>query len=150
MKASTLESPAELRSLLDDTRTIAVVGLSDKPERDSHSIAAYMQAHGYEIVGVHPTAQRILGAPVYSSLGAIPPAERSRIGLVVIFRKAEDVPGVLDEAAQAGFRRVWLPPGAASPAAAAKAASLGLTLVADKCLRTVHAMTHPAGPRRAP
>jgi hypothetical protein len=148
MTAKTLESPAALKSLLEETRTIAVVGLSDKPERDSHSIAAYMQESGYELVGVHPTAQRILGSPVYPSLGAIPEAERARIGLVVIFRKAEDVPQVLDEAALAGLRRIWLPPGAASPAAAARAEALGMTLVADKCLRTVHAMTHAGAPGR--
>lgn len=141
MKANILEAFEDLKKLLDETRTIAVVGLSEKPDRDSNSISAYLQQQGYKIVGVNPTARTILGAPCYPSLSAIPDDVRRSIDLVAIFRKAEDSPAVLEEAAKLGLRRVWLPPGASSGPALGIAAEHGLTLVADKCLRVVHSAT---------
>lgn len=142
-KTSTLESREELKALLESVKTIAVVGLSDKPERDSHSIAAYLQANGYRLIGVNPTAKRILDSPVYPSLAAIPEPERRQIDLVAIFRKAEDAPQVIAEAAQLGLKRVWLPSGSSSPEALDVAAGHDMSVVADKCLRVVHAAVQP-------
>ncbi|MBI4601672.1 MAG: CoA-binding protein [Planctomycetes bacterium] len=136
--AKPLESPAEIRRLLETAKTLAVVGLSERPERDSHSIAAYLQGHGYRIVGVHPTASRILGSPVYPSLSAIPEEERREVSLVVVFRKAEDAPAVIEEAAGLGLKAVWLPPGAASEAGVRAALERGMSVVAGACLRVAH------------
>jgi predicted CoA-binding protein len=138
MKTNLVESREDLKALFGRTKTIAVVGLSEKPERDSHSISAYLQEQGFKIVGVNPTAKTILGEPTYASLTAIPEPVRRTIDLVVVFRKAEDAPAVLAEAAALGLRSAWLPPGSSSAAALQVAGELGLTLVADKCLRVVH------------
>ncbi len=138
MTAKTLETTAELKQLLTETKAIAVVGLSEKPERDSHSISAYLQAHGYKIVGVNPTAKSILGEPCYPSLSLIPEDVRRTIRFVAIFRRAEDAPAIIDEAAKLGFRTVWLPPGSSSQAALDAAEKQGSSVVAEKCLRVVH------------
>ncbi len=148
MKATILESFGDLRALLASTKTIAVVGLSEKPDRDSHSISLYLQESGYRIVGVNPTAKTILGEPCYPSLSAIPDGVSQAIDLVAVFRRAEDSPGVLEEAAQLGLKRIWLPLGASSQSALDVAAKHGFTLVADKCLRVVHSAVMAAVPRK--
>lgn len=133
-----LEAPDELRTLLKETRAIAIVGISEKPERDVHGITRYLLDAGYRIVGVHPRLEAVLGAPCYPSLGAIPEGVRAGIDLVAVFRNPEAALETLAEAASLGLRRVWLPPGAGSPAALDRARELGLVIVADMCLRTVH------------
>jgi predicted CoA-binding protein len=138
--AAVLESPVDLKRLLENARTIAVVGLSEKPERDSHAVAAYLQSRGYRIIGVHPSAKELLGEPAYPSLTAMDPKTRDAVDLVAIFRRPDDVPAVMEEAAALGRKAIWLPSGASSPAALETARRLGLTLVADKCLRSVHSV----------
>ncbi|HVR75619.1 MAG TPA: CoA-binding protein [Planctomycetota bacterium] len=129
----------DLMTLLDEVKTIAVVGLSEKPERDSHSVCAYLQRQGYRIVGVNPAATEILGEPCFPSLSAIPEELRREIDMVAVFRRPEDAIAVLDETASLGIRKAWLVPGASSAEAIEAAAGHGLTIVADRCLRTVHA-----------
>lgn len=131
----------DLKTLLDEVETIAVVGLSEKPERDSHSVSAYLQREGYRIVGVNPAVTEILGEPCFPSLSAIPEGLRREVDMVAVFRRPESAIAVLDEAASLGIRKAWLVPGAASRAAIETAAVHGLTIVADMCLRTVHAAT---------
>lgn len=138
MTSPLIHALPDLRTLLTEAKTIAVVGLSEKPDRDSHSISAYLQDHGYRIVGVHPTAKSILGEPCHASLTAIPEDVRRQIDLVAIFRRAEDAPGVIEEAARLGLKTVWLPPGSSSPAAIDQAVTSGTRVVADLCLRVVH------------
>jgi predicted CoA-binding protein len=143
MNARTIETPGEIRKLLETTRTIAVVGLSEKPERDSHSISAYFQARGYRIIGIHPRATSLLGEPAYASLSAVPEDERRKVDLVAIYRNPADVPGVIAEAARLGLKRVWLPPGASSDAALDEAARHGVEVVADVCMRVALSTLHP-------
>jgi uncharacterized protein len=131
----------DLKTLLDEVKTIAVVGLSDDPGRDSHSVCAYLQRQGYRIVGVNPALTEVLGEPCFPSLSAIPEGLRHEIDMVAIFRRPEAAIAVLDEAASLGIPRAWLVPGASSSAAMESAAGHGLTIVADMCLRTVHAAT---------
>ncbi len=138
MTARTLETSADLKQLLTEAKSIAIVGLSEKPERDSHSISKYLQAHGYKIVGVNPAARSILGEPCYPSLSAIPEDVLRTIRFVAVFRRAEDVPAIIEEVKKLGLRTIWLPPGSSSEAALAAAAHHNAEVVSDKCLRVVH------------
>jgi predicted CoA-binding protein len=140
-----LDTAEEIRELFAETRTIAVAGLSEKPDRDSHAIAAYLQRQGLRIIGVNPKATNILGEPCYPSLSAIPEGERRQIDLVAIFRRPDDVPGVIAEAARLGLKRAWLVPGAESREGLEACAAQGLDCVAGHCLRTAH-MTLAPGP----
>jgi hypothetical protein len=143
--ARAIESLEDLKALLDEVKTIAVVGLSDKPDRESHSIAAYLQQNGYKIIGVNPTAAQILGEPCYPSLSAIPEEVRKRIDLVAIFRRPEDAEKIAEEAAGLGLRRVWFVPGSFSMPVLQAAIRHRLTFVADKCLRTSHQLARAGG-----
>jgi len=133
-----LTAPEEIRALLEETRAIAIVGISDSPEREVYGIARYLLDVGYRILGVHPKLTTALGTPCYPSLAAIPAQERAGIGLVAIFRNPEAALEALAEAASLGLRRVWLPPGAGSPAALERARELGLEVVSDICMRVAH------------
>ena len=127
----------DIRFCLTQCRTIAVVGLSPKPHRDSHRIAQYMQAHGYRIVGVNPAAKEVLGEPCYPSLSEA--AAHERIDLVNCFRNAEDIPPIVTEAMAVGAKAVWMQLGIAHACAAAQARAAGLVVVEDRCLKVEHA-----------
>lgn len=127
----------DIRFCLTQCRTIAVVGLSPKPHRDSHRIAQYMQAHGYRIVGVNPAAKEVLGEPCYPSLSEA--AAHERIDLVNCFRNAEDIPPIVTEAMAVGAKAVWMQLGIAHASAAAQARAAGLVVVEDRCLKVEHA-----------
>jgi predicted CoA-binding protein len=126
--------PAEVAELLRDTRTIAVVGLSDKPHRDSHRVAAYMQRRGYRIIPVNPTVAEVLGEKAYSRLEDVP----EEIDLVNVFRRADAVPEVVDSAIAVGAGAVWLQLGIVHDDAASKARAAGLRVVQDQCLMVEH------------
>lgn len=126
----------QLRSILTSARTIAVVGLSDKPDRDSYGVASYLQAQGYRIVPVNPTVAEVLGERSYPSLGAIPPAVS--IDLVDIFRRSDQVPPVVDDALARGAPVLWMQLGVEHPGAAAKARAAGATVIENHCIRVDH------------
>lgn len=121
--------------------TIAVVGLSPKPHRDSYRVSRYMQREGWRILPVNPVAaaqgETILGETVYASLSAA--AQVATIDLVNVFRNSEDVPPVVDEAIAIGARAVWLQLGVVHDAAMDKARAAGLWAVQDRCLMVEHA-----------
>ncbi|MHB1307836.1 MAG: CoA-binding protein [Limisphaerales bacterium] len=124
----------EVRDILKDARTIAVVGLSDKLDRDSHHVAAYLQQHGYRIIPVNPNAQEILGERCYPSLREIPvPVE-----VVDIFRRADAVPAIVEDALAIGAKVVWMQDGIVHNAAADRARAAGLKVVMSKCLLREH------------
>lgn len=131
----------DIRKILNATKTIAVVGLSSNPEKDSHSIAQYLQAQGYRIIPVNPTATSVLGETSYPDLTSVP----DPIDLVQIFRRPEDVPPVVDQAIAIGAKTVWMQSGIAHEAAAQKAREAGLDVVMDACLRVAHRVL--VGPR---
>lgn len=135
-----IEKLEDLQALLEEVHTIAVVGLSPDPARDSYTIAAYLQGSGFRILGVNPGVQSVLGEPCYPSLSGIPTRLRQEIDLVAVFRRRDAVPSILEECAGLGLRTVWLQIGVSSPAALEVANRLGLTLVANKCLRVVHGL----------
>ena len=132
-------TPAQdIAHILATCRTVAVVGLSPKPHRDSHEIAQYMQAQGWRIVPINPAAQvsEILGEKVYPSL--IEAAKHVQIDLVNVFRNSADVPPVADEAIAIRAKALWLQLGIENPVAADKARAAGLTVVQNRCLLVEH------------
>ena len=120
-------------ALLREAKVIAVVGISDKPERPSHEVAAYLQGQGYTIVPVNPGLTSVLGEPCFASLSAYGKA----VDIVDIFRASDAVPPIVDEAISTGARAVWMQEGVSHPAAAAKAEAAGLTVVQDLCIKKV-------------
>jgi len=137
-----MTTPDLLRRVLSTCKTIAVIGLSPNPDRDSHEVARYMQAHGYRIVPVNPNATEILGEHCYPSLIAAATAlalQGERIDMVDCFRKSEDIPPVADEAIAIGASCLWLQIGVVSEASASTARAAGLDVVMNKCLMVVHA-----------
>lgn len=129
-----------LTRLLRESRTIAVVGLSPKPHRDSFKVASYLQAQGYRIIPVHPRAQEVLGERAYRSLSEIP----EQVDIVNVFRRSEETPAVVTAAIPLKPRAVWLQLGIASNEAAERAASSGLPIVMDRCLMLEHRrLLHP-------
>lgn len=130
--------PDELRDLLRRARTIAVVGLSPKPIRPSHSVARYLQGAGYRIIPINPGYERILGAQSYPTLEAA--ARDHAIDVVNVFRRSEHAGGVVDQAL--ALRPlpllIWLQEGVEDHAAADRAAAAGIPIVMDDCLAVEH------------
>ena len=126
-----------VNTILDNCRTVAVVGLSPKTHRDSFGVARYMQAHGWRIVPVNPNASVILGEKVYPSLTEA--ARHERIELVNCFRNSADIPPIVDEAIAIGAKAVWMQLGVEHAAAAERARAAGLLVVQNRCLKIDHA-----------
>lgn len=124
----------ELKSILASSKTIAVVGLSDKPERDSYRVAEYLQAHGYRIIPVNPAVAEVLGEPSYASVAEIP----GPVDVVDIFRKPDAVGPIVQEAISTGARVVWMQLGVVNEPAAAAARAAGLQVVMDRCMKIEH------------
>jgi uncharacterized protein len=123
-------SPEEVRALLRMVKTIAVLGLSDNPERPSHHVAKAMQGFGYGIVPVRPGQRQVLGETAYARLADLPEVP----DLVDVFRAPEHVPGIVDECIALGVKRLWLQEGVVNEAAAEKARSAGMVVVMDRCI----------------
>jgi predicted CoA-binding protein len=128
---------AAIRQSLAHCKTIAVVGLSPKPHRDSFRVAKYMQDHGFRIVPINPNAHEVLGEKAYASLTEA--AQHERIDMVNCFRNSEDIPPIAAEAIAIGATSLWLQIGVVNDGAAALAQAAGLTVVQDKCLMVEHA-----------
>lgn len=127
---------AELRALLNASRTIAVVGCSPNPARASHEVARYLLGRGYRIIPVNPFHTSILGERCYPSLASA--ARDHTIDIVDVFRRSEYAGGVVDEAIALHPRLVWLQEGVVDGAAAARAEAAGIPIVMDRCLAVDH------------
>jgi len=126
--------PREVAAVLNDYRVVAVVGLSENPERPSYQVAQYLQNHGYRIIPVNPGCRQVLGETCYPSLKDIPfPVE-----VVDIFRKVEDISAIVDEAIAAGAKAVWMQLGLEEPGSARKARKAGLKVVMNRCMKMEH------------
>lgn len=130
-----------------NTRTIAVVGLSPKPERDSHHVAQYLQAQGFRIVPVNPAVHEVLGEKSWPSLTEA--AQHHAIDLVDVFRDSAAVPPIADEAIAIGAKALWLQLGVRHDAALAKAQAAGLAVVQDRCTLVEHQRLKAAAQQRA-
>jgi predicted CoA-binding protein len=127
---------AELRAILASSRSVAIVGASSRRERPSFDVACYLleSAPEFELYFVNPRESEILGRPVFPSLRDLPVAP----DLVDVFRRADQLPGVAEEAAQVGAGTLWLQLGLWSPEAARVALAAGMRLVMDRCLKVDH------------
>ena len=121
--------------ILRESKVIAVVGLSDRPDRPSHEVARYMQEHGYRIIPVNPKLTGpVLGEQPYARLEDVP----EHVDVVDIFRRAVDVPPVVDGAIRIGASAVWMQLGISHDEAGAKAEAAGMRVVMDKCMAIEH------------
>lgn len=130
-----------LAALLANARTIAVVGISARPERPSHGVAAYLQHAGYRIVPVNPGLTEVLGEPCHPSLDAVP--QGVEVDVVDVFRRSEHVGDIVEHAIARGVRCVWLQLGVDHPLAVARARAAGILVVVNRCLKIDHARLLP-------
>jgi uncharacterized protein len=134
MNYSDFADSAIIKDILTNSRTIAVVGISDKPDRPSYHVAAYLQSAGYDIIPVNPTVDNVLGEKSYPDLASIP----HKIDVVDIFRRSETVGPVVDEAIKIGAKAIWLQEGVINEKACQKASQAGLLVVMDRCMLKEH------------
>jgi hypothetical protein len=123
----------EIKEILRNVKTIAVIGISPKEDRPSYIVASYLQSKGYQIIPVRPDGEEILGEKVYHTLSEIP--KEIGVDVVDIFRRSEDVPPIVAEAIQRRARVVWMQEGVIHQEAAGKAEKAGLKVVMDRCLK---------------
>jgi uncharacterized protein len=126
--------PRDAESVLRTFRHIAVVGISDRPERPSHYVSRYLIDAGYDVVLVNPLLARVHDRPCYPDLHAVP----GPVDVVDIFRRSELVAPVVDDAIAIGAKAIWMQDGVVHEAAAAKARAAGLLVVMDRCMLRDH------------
>ena len=144
MNGATVPEDRELRALLGDAHTVAVVGLSSNPDRPSNSVAGYLQEHGYRIVPVNPRETEVLGERAYASLLDIP--SDVRVDVVDVFRRAEETPVVARDAVRIGARVLWLQDGIVNEDAYRIASEAGLDVIMGVCIRnTIRRLEHREG-----
>jgi hypothetical protein len=136
-------SKNRIEEILTKYKTVAVIGLSRDPSKDSHSVAAYLQAQGYKIVPVNPTTKEVLGEKSYKTLLDVPLQIQKTIEIVDIFRPSEDVPAIVEQAIKLKERNdkpyvIWMQLGIINEQAAAMARAAGLEVVMNRCMRQEH------------
>lgn len=129
-----INSPETIRRILDECRTIAVVGLSSDPMRPSHGVSSYMRRQGYRVIAVNPNETEVFGERAYPDLAAIP----EKISLVDVFRRSDEAGKAVDEAIAVGAKAVWLQEGVVDRDAARRALDAGLLVVMDRCWLKEH------------
>src|SRR5881409_1674785 len=129
-------SDQELKALLTNAKTIAMVGASSNPDKASHGIMQKLQKAGYRVIPVNPRETEILGERAFASLIDVP----ERIDIVDVFRRPEDTPGIADDAVTIGAKALWLQTGIANEEAAARAQAGGLIVVMDLCIGATHSL----------
>jgi uncharacterized protein len=125
---------ADLKRILREAKTIAVVGLSANPTRESHMVASYLKARGYRIIPVNPVAEEILGEKSYPNLESIPES----VDVVDVFRRPEHVPEIANQAVKIGAKVLWMQVGVTNEDAARTAREGGLEVVQDRCMMADH------------
>jgi predicted CoA-binding protein len=129
-------SDAELKNLLTEARTIAMIGASSNPDKASYGIMQQLQKRGYHVIPINPRETEVLGERAYASLADV----KEPIDIVDVFRRAEDTPAIADEAVKVGAKALWLQTGIVSDDAAARAEAGGLLAVMDACIAATHAL----------
>lgn len=129
-----INDPEVIDELLNDVKTIAVVGLSSDATRASNSVSRYMQSQGYRIIPVNPAEISVLGEKAYPALEDVP----DKVDLVDIFRRSDEAGRHVDEAIRLGVRAVWLQEGVIDEQAARRAQEAGLAVVMDRCILKEH------------
>jgi len=130
-----INSGEAIKKILEDCKTIAVVGLSSDPHRPSYGVASYMRRCGYKVIPVNPNESEVFGEKAYSSLAEVP----ERIDLVDIFRRSSEAGRAVDEAIALGVKAVWMQDGVIDNSAAQRAHEAGLLVVMNRCWLRDHA-----------
>jgi hypothetical protein len=130
-----INSPETIRRILDECRTIAVVGLSSSPMRASNSVSNYMRQRGYKVIAVNPNEEQVFGEKSFAALADVP----EKIDLVDVFRRSDAAGEVVDDAIKVGAKAVWLQEGVIDDDAAQRALAAGLLVVMDRCWLKEHA-----------
>jgi signal transduction histidine kinase/predicted CoA-binding protein len=131
---SNITSDDKLRQILEETKTIAVVGISDKVEQVNHTVPKYLQSQGYRIIPINPDLQEVLGEKAYPDLLSV----TEPVDVVEIFRRNEAVPEIVDQAIEIGAKVIWMQEGVINELAAETAREAGLDVVMDTCMRATH------------
>ncbi len=126
--------PEEIKDILKNYKVVAMVGLSDKPERPSFEVAAYLKSKGYKIIPVNPNVKEVLGERAYPSLKDVP----DQVEIVDIFRKPEAVHEIVEQAIEKGAKVVWMQEGVINNEAAKRALDAGLKVVMNRCMLKEH------------
>ena len=129
-----INSQETIHRILDECRTIAVVGLSSNPSRASNSVAGYMKRSGYHVIAVNPNETSVFGETSYPDLSAVP----DKIDLVDVFRRSDEAGKAVDQAIAVGAKAVWLQEGVIDSDAAQRALDAGLLVVMDRCWLKEH------------
>jgi hypothetical protein len=127
--------PDSILAILEKYKTLAVIGLSSKPTRPSYGVSSYMKDHGYRIIPVNPNEKKVLGERAFATLEDVP----GPVEVVVIFRKSEYVPEVVEEAIRKRVKVIWMQEGVLHEAAAQRARAAGLEVIEDRCILKEHA-----------
>jgi predicted CoA-binding protein len=117
-----------------EPRTIAVIGLSEDPDKASHFVSEYMQRHGYRILPVNPSVESALGEKSYPTLSALP----VKPDVVNVFRLPKYIPAIVDEMVQLGLKNIWVQMGIVNREAAQRAEEAGIHVVMDRCIMVEH------------
>ena len=124
----------EIKKILKECKTIAVVGLSPKPKRPSHSVSKAMQGFGYQIIPVRPAVDEVLGEKAYVDLESIPKDLLEKIDMVDVFRAPDKLTPIIDACIKLKIRLIWLQDGVVNETEAARAQAAGITVVMDRCV----------------
>lgn len=124
----------EIKTILKETKTIAVVGLSPKPKRPSHRVSKAMQGFGYSIIPVRPAVDEVLGEKAYADLESIPESIQAQIDMVDVFRAPDKITPIIDACIALKIPLIWLQDGVINEAEAARAQAAGITVVMDRCV----------------
>ena len=132
-----MNEPETIRSILESAKTIAVVGLSDRPDRASFGVSRYMQRQGYRIVPVNPNLSQVLGETAYPTLNDAAAAV-GKIDLVDVFRAPAFVPEIVKDVIRLKISSLWLQQGVCHEEAAERAEAAGVKVVMDRCIFQEH------------
>ncbi len=127
--------PDRITAILEKYKTVAIVGLSSKPTRPSYGVASYLKARGYRIIPVNPNEKAVLNEKAYPTLDEVPDA----VEVIVIFRRPEFVPEVVERGIRRGAKVIWMQEGITHEEAARRARQAGLEVVQDRCILKEHA-----------
>jgi hypothetical protein len=127
-------NPRLIQEILEESRIVAIIGISDDPDRPSNEIARYLIENGYRVIGVNPSLEEVLGALCYPSLEAIP----EPVDVVDVFRKPDTVEEIVDDVIKLEIPYLWLQEGVVNSDAAFRAKSAGIKVIMDHCMKKEH------------
>ena len=134
LQPDTAQEADVIAKILNEARTVAVVGLSSRPDRPSYGVAKYLKSAGFRIIPVNPEETEVLGERAYAKLEDVP----EKIDVVDVFRRPEFVPEIVDSAIRVGAKAVWMQQGVVNEPAAERARQAGLAVVMDRCMLKEH------------